>query len=136
MANGDGQSVDWLARAERELLAAELVLGVEPALSEIAAFHAAQAAAAALRGYLAAQGVEPPPGRGLQRLVDECYALDPEFAGLVEAAAALAPYYEGYLAPAGAAPGVSAAEKALELAGGVLRFVQDRLGDEGPSGSS
>jgi len=118
---------DWLQRAERDLRFAYLG-AAEASLSGLAAFHGQQAAEKALKAYLAWSNEAPPRSHDLPALLDRCSALDPAFATLRDAAAALDDYLTaGRYPDTGPDPTLAEGREALQLAEGVLEFVRSRL---------
>lgn len=73
------EAQDWLARAERDLEAAEVLLAREPPLPEMVAYHAQQAAEKALKAFLAAHDRAFPPTHNLNLVLPLCEAIQPEF---------------------------------------------------------
>jgi len=121
----------WLARADRDLQAAQTLLHDAPPLPELAVYHAQQAAEKALKSFLVWHSRPFTRVHDLAPLVLECSAVDMAFDQFAVTAATLTPYAvqfrypdeEGPLAPA-----IADAEEALRLAEELVRFVHGRLG--------
>ncbi|MSP87542.1 MAG: HEPN domain-containing protein [Alphaproteobacteria bacterium] len=60
----------WIGKADEDLRAAAIVLGVTSPLSGIAAFHCQQAVEKLMKGLLAAVGIDPPRSHDLGLLAD------------------------------------------------------------------
>jgi HEPN domain-containing protein len=119
---------EWLARAERDLQAAQNELQASPPLPEISAYHAQQAAEKALKAFLTAHSVPFRFTHDLVELQAQCQGLDPRFARFLTAAQTLNPYATQFRYPGGPlAPPESETAQALELANGIVRFVQQEL---------
>jgi HEPN domain-containing protein len=119
---------EWLARAERDLQAAQNELKAAIPLPEISAYHAQQAAEKAMKAFLTAHSVPFQYTHDLVRLQGQCEAIEPAFTGCLAAAQTLNPYATLFRYPGGPlAPPPSEAEQALQLAGGIVRLVQHRL---------
>ncbi len=119
---------DWLARAERDLLIADRALSVAPPLSDQAAYHAQQAAEKSLKGFLAAYDHPIPRTHSLERLVQECRGIDPEFIRFMASARSLSPYVTQFRYPGGPLePDVAEAQEAIRLAEEIFDHVRQRL---------
>lgn len=107
----------------------------------LACFLCQQAAEKALKAYLYAQGQTLVIGHSAARLCRDAETHDPSFRGLRERAAPLDKYYIPTRYPNGLPGGIPAeafdandADRAIELATGVIRFVEECL--PGCGGSS
>jgi HEPN domain-containing protein len=121
----------WLRKASRDMRAAELALGAQDELWEIATFHSQQVAEKALKGFLAWHNVPFRRTHNLVELVEQCEAIDAAFAALREPAQfltrfAVDPRYPG----AAREPDQQTAEDALQRAREVMRFVLAHLPQE------
>ena len=126
-------ALDWLTRADRDLLGAEKAVTGRPFLADQAAFHAQQAVEKGLKAFLTAHDSPFPRTRNLERLVEGCRAIDPEFARFATAARTLSPYATQFRYPGGLLePSLQDAYEAIRLAGEIVHFVRGRLF---PSGS-
>jgi HEPN domain-containing protein len=125
---------EWLTRAERDLEAAAMALRGPRILPEIAAYHAQQAAEKAVKAFLVAHDQPFPPTHNVERLVQLCQAIAPEFARLAASARTLTPYATQFRYPGGPLePPLVDAQEAERLATDVLRFIGRRLpSDETP----
>ncbi|TME24838.1 MAG: HEPN domain-containing protein, partial [Chloroflexi bacterium] len=86
------EAVDWLLRAERDLEAARRLLEPEPPLSDVAVYHAQQAAEKALKAFLTSHRRPVRKTHDLVALLAECIALDQRFSQFLGAAQTLGPY--------------------------------------------
>lgn len=82
----------WLALAEEDLGAAELVLERDPPFLRTALFHAQQAAEKALKGALASAGTAPPRTHDVVLLLDLCLPERGDLDAVREDALWLKPY--------------------------------------------
>ncbi len=121
----------WLQQAEHDLDDAGYVLAGER--YNLACFLAQQAAEKALKAYLLSRNAQEVWGHSVAELCDDARALDPEFATLRRRAALLDKFYIPTRYPNGLPGGIPSeafdrpeAERALELAQEVLRFVRGR----------
>ena len=121
---------EWLAKADADLRACDELLSTA-ALSEIAAFHAQQAAEKALKAFLVWNQVEFPKTHDIKRLLALCRSVDPGLAESLGGASQLTPYGVEYRYP-GEYPTVptAAAKESVALAKRVRDGVVQRLGDE------
>ena len=100
----------------------------------LACFMAQQAAEKAIKGFLYAQGRTLVIGHSVARLCQEATAFDAEFEDLRQRAAPLDKYYIPTRYPNGLPGGIPSeafdgadADRALELAQHVIRFVENRF---------
>ena len=121
---------EWLEKADADLRACDELLSAA-ALSEIAAFHAQQAAEKALKAFLVWNQVEFPKTHDIKRLLALCRSVDPGLAESVDDASQLTPYGVEYRYP-GDYPAVPAAtaKESVDLARRARDAVAERLGDE------
>lgn len=118
----------WLAKARRDLTAAERLRGGQDPLLDVAVYHCQQAAEKALKAYLAWCDLPVPKTHDLIDLLERCQARDPAFASLHEAAEALTPYSVAFRYPGDVLePDPADADEALAYARTVLAFVVARL---------
>ncbi len=121
------EAQDWLARAERDLEAAEALLAVP--LPDMVAYHAQQAAEKALKAFLAAHDRTFPLTHNLNLVLPLCEAIQPEFSQFATTARILTPLATEFRYPGGPlAPPVADAEQALQLARDLVGFVRRQLG--------
>jgi len=119
---------DWLLRAQRDMLAVERALSVEPVLRDQAAFHSQQAAEKALKAFLTAPDHPFAKTHNLERLVRLCQSIDPTFVDFMEAAHTLNPYATQFRYPGGPLePAPEEAREALRLASEVVEGVRQRF---------
>jgi HEPN domain-containing protein len=122
------EAQDWITRAARDILMAERALSGNPALPDQAVFHAQQAAEKALKAFLAANDHPFPKTHNLERLVERCEGIDPDFTQFRSAAQILNPYATQFRYPGGQLePSQQEADEALELADAIIEFVRERL---------
>ncbi len=118
----------WLAKAGRDLLAAERALVGSPPLRDVAAYHCQQAAEKALKGYLTWHNHPFHRSHDLLYLVKECETIDPSFDQLREAAALLNPYATGFRYPGDVEePTPAATDQARHDAVRTVEFVRTHL---------
>ena len=122
----------WLRQSEHDLSDARLVH--DAGRHALACFLAHQAAEKAVTAYLLARGAERVWGHALADLCEDALALDPSFDLIKTVAVLLDKHYLGARYPTALPGGVPAeayeaadAERALEVAGDVRRFVDERL---------
>ncbi|MFN8634398.1 MAG: HEPN domain-containing protein [Chloroflexota bacterium] len=123
----------WLRQAELDLADARLVADAgRPAL---ACFLCHQSAEKSVTAYLLARGAERVWGHALADLCEDALALDSSFDLIKTVAVLLDKHYLGARYPTALPGGVPSeayeaadAERAVEIAGDVRRFVDERLG--------
>lgn len=122
----------WLRQAEHDLADARLT--ATAGRHALACFLCHQAAEKAVTAYLLARGAEHVWGHALADLCEDALALDPSFDLIKTVAVLLDKHYLGARYPTSLPGGVPAdayeaadAERALEVAGDVRRFVEERL---------
>jgi HEPN domain-containing protein/predicted nucleotidyltransferase len=126
----------WLARVSEDLQSAER-MAQDPMLPGAVAFHCQQAAEKALKAYLLWHDRPFRKTHKLQKLVDQCAEIAPEFASLREAAQKLTPYVvagryppderEGQFPAWAIDPSKEQAEEALRLAREIVAFIRNRF---------
>jgi HEPN domain-containing protein len=131
----------WLRQSEHDLDDARLVHGA--GRHALACFLCHQAAEKAVTAYLLARGAERVWGHALADLCEDALALDPSFDLIKTVAVLLDKHFLGARYPSALPGGVPAdayetvdAERALEVAGDVRRFVDERLSALGLAPSS
>ena len=122
----------WLRQSEHDLADARLVLNA--GRHALSCFLAHQAAEKAVTAYLLARGAERVWGHALADLCEDALALDPSFDLIKTVAVLLDKHFLGARYPTTLPGGVPAetyeavdSERALEVAGDVRRFVDERL---------
>jgi HEPN domain-containing protein len=122
----------WLRQAAHDLSDARLVH--HAGRHALACFLAHQAAEKSVTAYLLARGAERVWGHALADLCEDALALDPSFDLIKTVAVLLDKHFLGARYPTALPGGVPAeayeaadAERALEVAGDVRRFVDERL---------
>ena len=124
-------TTSWLEKAHQDLQATErLLLGSFP-LTDIASFHAQQAAEKAIKAYLTWHDIIFPKTHSLVALIAHCLEVDTDFRILRTASMTLTPYAVASRYP-GNVPNLSFADaqQAQSLAQEVWQFVLKRLPDE------
>ena len=126
----------WLARASGDSRTADR-MAQAPMEPSAVAFHSQQAAEKALKAYLLWHDRPFRKTHKLQKLVDQCAEIAPEFASLREAAQKLTPYVvagryppaetEGQFPAWAIEPSKEQAEEALHLAREIVAFIRNRL---------
>lgn len=119
---------EWLAKAKRDLMAAEILIDHEPPVLDAACFHCQQAAEKALKAFWVWRSVQFDKVHDLAYLVDLCVSQDPRFGSLREQAESLTPYAVTFRYP-GELADISRAEAAdaLGFAQTIWDFVQSLL---------
>lgn len=122
------EAMDWLIRAERDLLAAEGALQGATVLSEMVAYHAQQATEKALKAFLTAHDLPFSKTHDLERLVQWCENVLPVFGQFTASALTLNPYATQFRYPGGPLePEQSEAQEALRMASDIVHFVQQEI---------
>lgn len=121
----------WFGKAANDLRAAELDIGAAPPLLEDALFHCQQATEKSLKGFLFWNDSPFSKTHSLEKLGEQCLALDNTLRALVDRAVPLTQYvwkfrYPGEPEP----PTVDEAKEALLLAREVYEAVLSRLPGE------
>jgi HEPN domain-containing protein len=122
----------WLRQSEHDLRDARLV--ADAGRHALACFLCHQSAEKAVTAYLLARGAERVWGHALADLCEDALALDPSFDLIKTVAVLLDKHFLGARYPTTLPGGVPAdvyeatdSERALEVAGDVRRFVEERL---------
>ena len=122
----------WLHQAAHDLSDAQLV--AEAGRHALACFLCHQAAEKSVTAYLLARGAERVWGHALADLCEDALALDPSFDLIKTVAVLLDKHHLGARYPTTLPGGVPAeayeaadSSRALEVAGDVRRFVEERL---------
>jgi HEPN domain-containing protein len=126
----------WLRQSSHDLSDAKMV--AEAGRHALACFLCHQAAEKAVTAYLLARGAERVWGHALADLCEDALALDPSFDLIKTVAVLLDKHYLGARYPTTLPGGVPAdaydsadSARALEVAGDVRRFVDERLASLG-----
>jgi HEPN domain-containing protein len=132
MADFKSASVtSWLEKGNQDLLAAERLLVGSFPLTDIASFHAQQAAEKAIKAYLTWHDTIFPKTHSLVALIALCLQIDDDFNALRTAAVTLTPYAVASRYPSDVANlSLADARQALSLAESVWQFVLDKLPNE------
>ena len=72
----------WLEKAEHDLMAAQLIIEIQPIILEIACFHCQQAVEKYLKAFLVSQKQDFPKTHNLDILLKKCADIDPSFEGI------------------------------------------------------
>jgi HEPN domain-containing protein len=122
---------EWLIRARHDLLAAHVLLGTQPALSDVAVYHCQQAAEKALKAFLFWHDRPFRKTHDLEELGAQCVALDASLDSLLDKTSTLTPYAWQFRYPGPAIePTTTEAAEAALLAEDVLNAVVQRLPPE------
>ena len=118
----------WIAKSQRDLKAAQLLLNTEEPLLDIAVYHCQQSAEKALKGYLVSQDMIFQKTHDLDVLLDLCAKSEPAFQSLAIITDVLTPYGSKFRYPGDAfEPERSDVVEAVEMASTVLNFVTQQL---------
>ena len=130
------EAARWRAQAQHDLDNARFLAGSER--HALACFLAQQAAEKAVTSFLFARGADAVWGHALADLCEDAIALDPSFDLIKSVAILLDKYYLTTRYPTALPGGVpheafdgTDAARALEIADDVLRFVDERLAEDG-----
>jgi HEPN domain-containing protein len=72
----------WIQRAEADHKAAEILIGTDPVILDIACFHCQQSFEKLLKAYLVYHNVDFPFTHSLELLIELCAEIDEEFNSL------------------------------------------------------
>lgn len=133
--------IEWLTKAERDLMAAAILIDHEPPVLDAACFHCQQAVEKALKAFLVWQAIPFERVHNLTYLLDLCASREAGFASLREQAESLTPYavetrYPGELLDVARAEATDALESAKSVWNFVLRFLPEELHSHKPAGQS
>lgn len=120
----------WLEKARRDFNTAVNALKAAEPFTDIACFHAQQAAEKYLKAHLIWLGIEFPRTHSLEDLVLLAAQGDPDFLSLKDDAASLTPYAIETRYPEFEEPLLEDAKKSIEIAEKVGRFVLQKLPKE------
>jgi len=82
----------WLAKAEQDMKASEVLLSAEPPFLYPSCFHAQQASEKYLKALLTWHQIECPKTHAIEQLLDLMKQVDPNTALILKDTAALTPY--------------------------------------------
>ena len=117
----------WIEKARNDRRAAEAALGLDPPVTDAAAFHCQQAVEKLLKAYLVWQRHEFEKIHDLRALANLCAQHDPTFTDLRDRAAPLTPYAVRFRYPGRADPSVEEVKDALGVVEEVRDLLRDRL---------
>ncbi|MCK4304299.1 MAG: HEPN domain-containing protein [Candidatus Eisenbacteria sp.] len=118
----------WLAKAEQDMNAGDVLLASEPPFLYPACFHAQQAAEKYLKALLTWYQIEFPKTHAIEQLLDLVIQPDAETASSLRDAAVLTPYGVDIRYPGDQPePGLEEARDAVEVARRVRDAVTNRL---------
>jgi HEPN domain-containing protein len=123
----------WLFKAQSDLIAARQLATFEDAQLDVAIYHCQQTAEKAVKAYLVYRQQPLEWTHDVRLLVIRAVALEPSFAGWLEAGQTLTPYASIYrypLDPSRLQPERGEFEQALVMADGLYQFVLSLLPDE------
>jgi HEPN domain-containing protein len=72
----------WLEKAEHDLMAAQLIIEIQPIILDIACFHCQQAVEKYLKAFLVSQQQDFPKTHNLDILLKKCADIDALFEGI------------------------------------------------------
>lgn len=121
----------WLEKARRDLAAARMGLHAPEPLTDIACFHAQQAAEEYLKAFLILHAVDFPRSHVLETLVLLAAEKDAGFVALEADAASLTPFAVEARYPEFEEPRLADARAALRSAERIALFVLSRVPDHG-----
>lgn len=119
----------WLEKAEHDRRSAEGLLGLDPPITDTAAFHCQQAVEKLLKAFLFAHSVPFERTHDRRALVVTCATIDPTFGTLRDRVAELTPYGVRFRYPGPDDPTLERVREALGVVMEVERFVGARLPD-------
>ncbi|WP_420641691.1 HEPN domain-containing protein [Candidatus Leptofilum sp.] len=123
--------ISWLEKALQDLQATRRLLEGSFPLTDIASFHAQQAAEKAIKAYLTSHDIVFPKTHSLVALIALCLEINDEFNVLRRAAITLTPYAVASRYPGNVAKlSLEDAKTAYALAKDVWRFVLNELPHE------
>ncbi len=127
------EAAAWLSRAELDLRAAEVDLGVDPPLLADAAFHCQQAVEKALKGFLTYNDHAFRQTHDIGELALACLEHQPSLEALLRESAPLTEYAWRFRYPGEVfEPDRLEVEAALEVARRVVEDVRMAVGEEPP----
>ena len=127
MSPDGGEVLRWMEKAGHDRKVAELALAHKPPITDVAAFHAQQAAEKFLKAYLVYRREPFEKIHDLEELVNRCVPHDPAFADLRDRVSALTPYAVRFRYPGPGDPSVEQVRSALRVVDEVWTFVRSRL---------
>ncbi|MBW2306010.1 MAG: HEPN domain-containing protein [Deltaproteobacteria bacterium] len=120
----------WLAKAEQDMKAGEVLLAAEPPFLYPACFHAQQSAEKYLKALLTWHQIEFPKTHAIEQLLDLVKQADAKTATSLSDAVVLTPYGVDIRYPGDQPePDLEETREAVELARRVRDAVMDRLGE-------
>jgi len=72
----------WLEKAEHDLIAAQLIIDIQPIILDVACFHCQQAVEKYLKSFLVCKKQDFPKTHNLDILLKQCTNLNNSFAGI------------------------------------------------------
>lgn len=119
--------VQWLQKAAANRRSAEALTGLDPPITDTAAFHCQQAVEKFLKAYLYHCGADFEKTHDLRALALQCSDLDSGFAAFETKVAALTPYAVRFRYPGPADPTPQSVHAALAVVREVEHFVLSKL---------
>ena len=121
----------WLSKGHSDLLLGERAVTGEPALTDLACFHAQQAMEKALKGLMVFRGIEPPRTHLLATLFQSCGPIDDRLSALEEQLVGLSVFAVTARYPdLEEQPSRERARQALDLARQAFMIILENLPDE------
>lgn len=125
-------ALEWLRKAENDLLSAKAVLNSEYSITDIPCFHAQQAVEKALKGLLTWHCVSFGKTHDLMVLLATVVGLDPGFDDIRSVCEELSAFAVDVRYPGGVSePPEGEAERYVSEAEAILRLIQQRMKDSG-----
>jgi len=119
---------EWLEKAALDLRGARIDLEARPPLVEDALFHCQQVAEKALKAFLVWHDAPIRKTHSIEDVGRACCTLDPTLVPFVDEAAPLTEYAWAFRYPGALpSPDVAEAERALDVALGLVRALASRL---------
>jgi HEPN domain-containing protein len=123
----------WLTKARKDLEFAHEALTRGAEYTDIACFHAQQAAEKSLKAYLVSLSIEFPKTHVLEDLLDLVAQRDSSLESLREGLQALTPFAVETRYPESGLPSLAETKSAVETAGGLFTAVKAALEDGPPA---
>ena len=121
-------ALEWMAKAKRDLKAAQRMIDCADPLLDTGAYHCQQAAEKALKGWLTFRSVSVTKTHDLVHLVRECQKLDAGFQELFEMADFLSPFAVDFRYPGDMfEPPLEEAELALRAAEKIVHSISEKI---------
>ena len=121
-------ALEWMAKAKRDLEAAQRMIDCADPLLNTGTYHCQQAAEKVLKGWLTFRSVSVTKTHDLVHLVRECQKLDAGFQELFEMADFLSPFAVDFRYPGDMfEPPLEEAELALRAAEKIVHSISEKI---------